>query len=60
MENSVECVTASEFLRVSDFGDFVFVKVKRRFILFPFVSVFSALLDSSGLSVNERDDCLRK
>jgi hypothetical protein len=50
-ENSAEGVMASEFLRVPDFGDLLLVNVNRRLILWPFVSVFSALFDSSGLSV---------
>ena len=57
-ENSPDCVTASEFRRVPDLGDLDLVKVNRRLTLLLLVSVFSALLASSGLSVNEREDCL--
>ena len=57
-ENSPEGVTASEFRRWLDLGDLVLVKVNRRLTLLLLVSVFSALLASSGLSVNEREDCL--
>ena len=58
-EKSEEGVTASELRLVPDLeGDLLRVKVKRRLILWLLVRVFSALLASSGLSVNERADCL--
>ena len=51
-ENSPEGVSVSEFCRWLDLGDLVVVKVNRRLTLLLLVSVFSALVASSGLSVN--------